>query len=349
MSRVDVIVPCYNYGRYLRECVRSLTSQPEVEVRVLIIDDCSRDDTLQVAAELKTTASCIEYRRHSRNIGHIATYNEGLEWASGDYVLLISADDALVPGALARAAKVMDQHPEVALTYGRMVQSEHMPSFPPFSTTCDWTMLTGQELLEDCCKAGYNTIPTPTAVVRTAIQKKVGGYRSQFPHAGDMEMWLRLGMYGSVAHLHVEQAFKREHNKNMFLEYRGWEDVQQVNEVFQGIFLEFADRILDLPKWRRIADHALAWKALEEAYSSFARGDVASCRRLLHLALEKNPTLGSHKEWKKLRWKLRIGFRTWSFVGPIFRRLRGKRLAFGDSSQAFAHQLLEHTSNGTHP
>ena len=51
MSRVDVIVPCYNYGRFLRECVESVLSQP-VEVRVLIIDDASTDDTPEVAAAL---------------------------------------------------------------------------------------------------------------------------------------------------------------------------------------------------------------------------------------------------------------------------------------------------------
>src|SRR6266436_2977703 len=84
MSRVNVIVPCYNYGHYLRECVESVLSQEGVDVRVMIIDDCSPDNTPQVAAELMSRDSRIEYRRHEKNIGHIATYNEGLEWASGD-------------------------------------------------------------------------------------------------------------------------------------------------------------------------------------------------------------------------------------------------------------------------
>ena len=42
----------------------------------------------------------MEFRRHPVNRGHIATYNEGLEWASGDYLLVLSADDMLTPGAL---------------------------------------------------------------------------------------------------------------------------------------------------------------------------------------------------------------------------------------------------------
>ena len=49
MSRVDIVVPCYNYGRYLRQCVDSLLTQEGVDVRVLIIDDCSTDDSPEIA------------------------------------------------------------------------------------------------------------------------------------------------------------------------------------------------------------------------------------------------------------------------------------------------------------
>ena len=48
MSSVDVVVPCYNYGRYLRACVGSILSQRDVDVRVLIIDDKSSDDSAEM-------------------------------------------------------------------------------------------------------------------------------------------------------------------------------------------------------------------------------------------------------------------------------------------------------------
>src|SRR5437879_1536330 len=118
MSRVDVIIPCYNYAHYLRSCVESVLTQP-VDVRVLIIDDASPDDTTAVAASLAAADSRVEYRRHDVNRRHIATYNEGLDWASGDYTLLLSADDLLVPHALARAVHLLDSRPEVGFAYGR--------------------------------------------------------------------------------------------------------------------------------------------------------------------------------------------------------------------------------------
>ena len=115
MARVDVIIPCYRYAHYLGAAVRSVLSQSHRDVRILIIDDASPDDTAAVAAALAAGDSRISVARHAENRGHIATYNEGLAWAEGDYVVLLSADDMLAPGALRRAVAVLEARPDVAL------------------------------------------------------------------------------------------------------------------------------------------------------------------------------------------------------------------------------------------
>jgi cellulose synthase/poly-beta-1,6-N-acetylglucosamine synthase-like glycosyltransferase len=99
MSAVDLVVPCYNYARFLSRCISSILSQADVDVRVLIIDDTSSDDTPEVGLRLAAMDSRVKFRRHEQNRGHIATYNEGLlEWATAKYSMLISADDLLAPG-----------------------------------------------------------------------------------------------------------------------------------------------------------------------------------------------------------------------------------------------------------
>src|SRR5439155_9400933 len=120
MNCVDVLVPCYNYARFLERCVCSVLSQHGTGVRVLIIDDASTDNTPEVGQRLAALDSRVEFRRHEVNQGHIATYNEGLlSWASAAYCLVLSADDALTSGALARAVRLLNRHPEVGMTYGR--------------------------------------------------------------------------------------------------------------------------------------------------------------------------------------------------------------------------------------
>ena len=103
MTAVDVIVPCYNYGRFLGRCVGSLLVQEGCDVRVLVIDDCSTDDSLMTARGIAATDPRVRLIAHERNRGHIATYNEGIDWVGSPYMLLLSADDMLAPGALRRA------------------------------------------------------------------------------------------------------------------------------------------------------------------------------------------------------------------------------------------------------
>ena len=107
MASVDVVIPCYNYAKYLPRCVASVLSQEGVDVRALIIDDCSTDETPAVGAALAQQDARVLYRRHAKNMRHIATYNEGLiDWASADYCLLLSADDLLAPLAPATRHRV---------------------------------------------------------------------------------------------------------------------------------------------------------------------------------------------------------------------------------------------------
>ena len=82
MTAVDVVVPCYNYARYLPTCVSTILDQAGVEVRVLIVDDCSTDETPTVAAALAAQDSRVTVVRNEVNLGLIGTANRGmLEWA----------------------------------------------------------------------------------------------------------------------------------------------------------------------------------------------------------------------------------------------------------------------------
>src|SRR3954471_6858989 len=136
MGSVSVVIPCYRYGHFLADCVASvLDEQPGVDVRVLIIDDASPDDSAAVARAIAARDPRVEVLVHEINKRHIATYNEGLlEWADGDYSVLLSADDRLTPGALTRAVGLLDANPNVGFAYGRPVHFQH-PGPPPLART----------------------------------------------------------------------------------------------------------------------------------------------------------------------------------------------------------------------
>ncbi|MBZ4486902.1 glycosyltransferase [Microbacterium sp. cx-55] len=212
---VLVVVPCYNYGHYLPACVDSILGQTGVSPRVLIIDDASTDDSASVARALAARDDRIEVVVHTANVGHIGTYNEGLSSAETTYVVLLSADDLLAPGALGRAVRVMESDPRIGLVYGHPQNFEGEPDPTPSSITT-WTAWTGPEWIDRQFRRGLSIIYSPEAVVRTAAHRQAGWYRPELPHSGDLEMWLRLADVAHVARINgPDQAYRRVHEASM--------------------------------------------------------------------------------------------------------------------------------------
>ncbi|HEY7116357.1 MAG TPA: glycosyltransferase [Tepidisphaeraceae bacterium] len=327
MASVDVFIPCYKYAHYLRGCVESVLKQEGVDVRVLILDDCSPDNTPEVARQLMADDSRVEYHRNATNRGHIETYNIGIEWCAGDYCLLLSADDMLVPGALARAARVMNEHPDVALTYGGEIRAAD-PRFDqlPNAATFGWRVITGGEFWAMSCEQAKNLVPTPSAVARTAIHKQVGGYRKDLPHSGDLEMWLRLAAYGSVGIIDAPQGVYRVHGNNMSKGYAGLGDLRQKKAAFDIAAEAYGGRVAaDLPRLLEHVNRLVAQDAFWSAHQSFDSGDMRACRECLEYASGVWPGISTWSPWRRLQFKQLFGFGVWSTVRPVLawaRRLR---------------------------
>jgi glycosyltransferase involved in cell wall biosynthesis len=290
MSRVDVIVPCHQYGHFLRACVESVLAQAGVQVRVLVIDDASSDGTADVAAQLAARDERVVSRRHAVNQGHIATYNEGLEWASGDYAMVLDADDVLAPGALLRATRLMDAHPEIGMTYGR-ARVTNEPGRETFDDPSDdaWRIVDGPKWIEGVCSTGVNDVRQPSVIVRTTQQKELGGYRPALPHAGDMEMWLRFAAHGSIGIIEADQACYRLHEANMNYRYKGISDLRQRKACFEIFFSECRHRLADSRRLRKLASSRLAEDALHQAVASFKDGQMKLFGQLVAFAMSVSP------------------------------------------------------------
>lgn len=320
MSSVDVIVPCYRYGHFLRQCVESVLTQSGVNVRVLIIDDASPDNTAEVATELAEKNSRVTFLRHAQNKGHIDTYNEGIEWASADYMLLLSADDYLLPGALKRSAGIMDAHPEVGLTFGEVIEQEDdeltkSPANSAASSIGDgWSIVSGLEFID--ISGASNIVRTPSAVVRTQLQKRLGGYRRELPHSGDMEMWFRFAASGSVGILKTYQAVYRRHRTNMSLKYVSLLDLQQRKAAFDSFFGTCSDKLADAQRVRRKFYWSLGCEALACASAAFNQGELAHSEQLSEYAFSLSRRARFSLPWIKLTCKRGLGFKVYSALRP---------------------------------
>ena len=311
MSSVDVIVPCYRYGRYLRKCVVSALSQSGAQVRVLIIDDASPDNTSEIASELARQDQRIALIRHRVNRGHIATYNEGLEWGTAKYLLLLSADDFLLPGALHRATSLMEKYPVVGFVFGKVLRLTAdgtlcTQALPPnlLRRNEQFRILGGIDFIK--FSAAENIVPSPTAVVRTDLQRKIGGYRSDLPHAGDMEMWLRLASHAAVGVLNARQAVYRLHDANMSSAYFGDNRLRDLEQRKAALDHFFAYTRATKELQRRLS-FALARDAVMSASGAFNEGASDLSQRIGRFARELYPDIRMSPCWLRLMFKRAVG------------------------------------------
>ena len=125
MPRVSIIVPYYNYGQYLEECLFNIDSQAYNDWECVVVDDCSEPVHYGIAEELVDDINSQYFNdrffkmlSHKENLGYNAAKNTGILASSGEFIRLIDADDVLTPNALEDAVKIFDEHPEVDLVHG---------------------------------------------------------------------------------------------------------------------------------------------------------------------------------------------------------------------------------------
>lgn len=268
---VSVVVPCYNYARYLPQCVQSVLSQQGVDVDVFIIDDASTDNSGNVAETLADRDKRVTVVRHERNRGHIATYNEGLDLVTGKYCLLLSADDLLTPGALARATALLEANPRVGFAYGTRIRFAGQALPMPRTNVSGWSIWPGKDWIGALCRLGRNVLASPEVVLRTEIQHKIGPYRADLPHSGDMEMWLRAASVADVGKIDgADQAYYRVHADSMSQDiyYRiPLKDVEERKAAFTVAFEGLPGGVPGANELLSCAMRALASESLDLAIS----------------------------------------------------------------------------------
>src|SRR5262245_54747922 len=111
----SIIIPTFNYGRYLRRAIDSAAAQPGHDYELIVVDDGSTDDTPAVSAAY---GNRLRYLRQE-NRGVYLACKHGLEASRGAFLIYFDADDALAPNALAHYRRAIEDHPAVGLVAAR--------------------------------------------------------------------------------------------------------------------------------------------------------------------------------------------------------------------------------------
>jgi glycosyltransferase involved in cell wall biosynthesis len=212
---VSFVVPAYRLAHLLAECLESILAQSFQDHEILVMDDCSPDDTASVVSRFPDAR--VRYIRNETNLGHLANYNKGIRLARGRYLWLISADDRLKStDVLARFVQVLEQDadasfvfcPAMGLRAGVETGIVRSCWSPP-----DAMRLDGTELLKILLER--NVIAAPACLARLSAYHRAGLFPTDLPYAGDWYLWCRFAMDGRVAYLPEPMVHYRLHAASM--------------------------------------------------------------------------------------------------------------------------------------
>ena len=214
IPQVSFVVPCYKHGHFLAECVESILQQSYGDFEILVMDDCSPDDTPAIARTF--TDPRVIYVRNETNLGHLRNYNKGLSLARGRYLWLINVDDKLRrPHIVERYVRFMEDHPTAGFVFCPAVPLRDGNEGPtPYGDHGSGDALfEGRRFLERLVY--WNSIWVPTVMARRACYERAGLFPLDLPYSGDWYLWCHFAFHADVGYLAEPMVHYRLHDANM--------------------------------------------------------------------------------------------------------------------------------------
>lgn len=200
---VSVIITNYNYEKYISRAVRSCLNQSNVRHEVIVVDDCSTDDSIEVLSPFREQIKVVST---GTNGGVAFASNLGVKEAKGQFFIRVDADDYV--------------NSDMCYMMKTYLEANH----DAFCVSCDYLMVDDYENVLERKYAEVNNISCGI-MYRRDLFLSLGGYNGKMRHREEEELRKRLGQDYKIHHLKIPFYRYRMHNTNKTKEpeYKTWE------------------------------------------------------------------------------------------------------------------------------
>ena len=200
MPKVSVVIPAYNAAALIKRALESVFAQEE-DLEVIVVDDCSTDDTIAVVENLHDRR--VKVLRQSENKGPAAARNKGLEEASGKYIAFLDADDYWKSGFLKKTSHFLDSHPEaISVFTGQEHKTFSAESSIEPKCLIRGTASANAVVLEDFFafwkEQGVTPLCSGSVLMRGDLIRPLGGQREDLRICEDLEYWCLIAVHGKM-------------------------------------------------------------------------------------------------------------------------------------------------------
>ncbi|GAB3222570.1 glycosyltransferase family 2 protein [Algoriphagus aestuariicola] len=210
--KVSVIIPCYNYGKYLDECFSNLQAQSYENWEAILVDDGSTDHTMETVRSWQAHEPRIQYF-YQPNSGVSTARNLGLTKANGELIQFLDADDLLSRDKIRLQVEYLAAHPEVDLCYTENhyfedgIPEVHYPDQEFLGR--DWMIrFSGKHAfaVEQLIRNNLAVVSSP--VLRKSLAGIAGFFPEDISHTEDWQYWIQCVFAGATIHyLRNPEAF----------------------------------------------------------------------------------------------------------------------------------------------
>ncbi len=200
IEMISVIVPTYNYGKYLQQCIDSVIAQTIEEWECIVVDNGSTDDTEKIVSNLMGSDDRIRYHKLAENNGPSHARNVGIGLAKGDFIQFLDADDLICQHKFENAMRFFNSHQDAAIVYSDMRYfQEDSPNIFFYQMNTDgsddkpWMSYSQgrkAEMLPFFLLGNQMVISSP--VIKKKDLEQVGMFDESFQFYEDWDFWLRF-------------------------------------------------------------------------------------------------------------------------------------------------------------
>ena len=180
---ISVVIPCYNAQQTIEQTLNSALTQVGVSIEVIVVDDCSNDNTVEIVKRIKDNR--LRLIENTINKGIVHTLNIGIEAARGKYIARVDADDIMLPSRLYRQVSFLEANLDYAIVGGNIFLTDvngypiKCMCFPEKYDEIKW------------CIYLFNPFAHSAILVRKSILERFK-YSDEYPYCEDYQLWYKI-------------------------------------------------------------------------------------------------------------------------------------------------------------
>ncbi len=294
---VSICIPNYNNGKYLDACIKSALEQTYRSIEVVLIDDCSSDNSVNIARKYKSKLRILQ---NPANLGQPRNTNKCIENSAGKYFVILHSDDVLLPHFAENLLPILESHPQVGLAVGERMETDetgiHRQIAPFYNTNC---IIPGEKQAKVFMMTSF--LPCQVLVRRETFER-AGGVDERYIVNLDGLLWFKCALVGDVGYIQQPVAVYRMHKESATARYN--QSIGHMMEYYCTLSQMFnlAKNRPYLMEFYDTAVKRIGHLALRYSHSIFRSGNFDLVRRYLALAAVFDPDIVNDHTYRTLQY-----------------------------------------------